>query len=66
MSKKGFKPVKSSDRDRTGEHYWMCPNCKNRVGGFIITGGRDDDWGYKEDKFCSECGTKINWSLHSK
>jgi hypothetical protein len=62
--KKALKPIKSLDRERsTGEHYWMCPNCKNRVGGFYITGGGYNDWGYKEDKFCSECGTKIKWSL---
>lgn len=61
MLKKGIRPIKSNDRDVTGEHYWMCPKCKNRVGGFIITGKGYDDCGYKEDKFCSECGTKIDW-----
>lgn len=62
-AKKGLKPVKSNDRDRTGEHYWLCPNCNSRVGGYIITGGGYDDWSYEEDKFCRECGTKINWKL---
>ena len=62
MHKRGLKPIKSSDRDRSLEHYWLCPNCKNRVGGYIITGGGDNDWGYEQDKFCSECGTKIDWT----
>lgn len=60
---KGVKPIKSVNRDNTGEHYWSCPNCKTRVGGFIITGKGEDDWGYEEDKFCKECGAKINWNL---
>ena len=56
------KPVKSDERDNTGDYYWKCPTCGNRVGGYIITGKGIDDWGYKQDKFCCECGTKINWS----
>ena len=60
-TKKGFKPVKSNSRDRTGEYYWLCPNCDGRVGGYIITGGGADDWGYEKDKFCRNCGTKIDW-----
>ena len=60
---KGLKPTKSTNRDFTGEYYWMCPNCKERVGGYVITGREHDDWFYEEDKFCRECGTKINWSL---
>jgi len=64
MDKKELKTIKSADRERsTGEYYWMCPICNNRVGGYIITGSGDNDWGYKEDKFCSECGTKIKWPL---
>lgn len=62
MDKKGLKPIKSPDREySTGEHYWMCPKCQNRVGGFYIIGRGLDGWGYKEDKFCSECGIKIKW-----
>lgn len=61
MFQKSLKPIRSADRDRSGEHYWLCPNCKTRVGGYIITGGGCDDWHYEKDKFCSECGTKIDW-----
>jgi hypothetical protein len=56
------KPVKSDERDNTGEYYWMCPSCGNKVGGYIITGSGSEDWSCKKDKFCSECGTKIDWS----
>ena len=58
---KGHNPIRSSERDRTGEYYWLCPKCNHRVGGYIITGSGDDDWGYEEYKFCRECGTEINW-----
>lgn len=58
---KSFKPLKSTDRDRSGEHYWVCPCCQTRVGGYVITGSGPDDWSYEKDKFCKECGTKINW-----
>ena len=62
MAKQGLRPIKSPDRERsTGEHYWMCPKCRTWVGGYIITGGGCDDWRYKKDKFCSECGTQIDW-----
>lgn len=67
MREQGVKPIKIPDRDRTGEHYWMCPHCKNRVGGYLITGSGEDDWSYHEDKFCKECGAKIDWkSNHIK
>lgn len=62
MTDKGLAPVKSTDRDRTGEHYWLCPSCCGRVGGYVITGSGDDDWGYEKNKFCKECGTKIDWN----
>ena len=65
--KNGLRPIKTVGRERsTGEHYWICPNCNNSVGGYVITGGGDDDWSYEEDKFCRECGTKINWNKHIK
>ena len=57
-----FKPLKSADRDRSGEHYWMCPHCKTRVGGYVVTGNGPDDWCYEKDKFCKECGTQIDWT----
>ena len=57
MCIKKIKPIKSSDRDERGEHYWICPNCKSRVGGFNINGS------YEENKFCNGCGVKLNWKL---
>ena len=61
MNKKGIKPIKSNDRNLTGEHYWMCPNCKTWVGGFVFTGMEYNDHRYHEDKHCNKCNTKINW-----
>jgi hypothetical protein len=61
MSEKGLRPIKSPDRNSTGEHYWMCPKCNNWVGGFVITGMVYDNTRYHEDKFCQKCDTKINW-----
>lgn len=43
-------------------HYFGCPVCGSEVGGFVITGSGDDDWSTHQDKFCSECGQKIDWS----
>ena len=42
------KPIKSKERDNTGELYWMCPNCRNKVGGYEIYGSGENDWGYKK------------------
>ena len=59
--KKGLRPIKSPDRNRTGEHYWMCPKCRTWVGGFVITGMTYNYMPYHEDKYCNRCDTKINW-----
>ena len=59
--KKGLRPIKSPDRNGTGEHYWMCPKCGTWVGGFVITGMPYNYMPYHEDKFCSKCDTKIKW-----
>ncbi len=42
-------------------HYFGCPKCGFEVGGFVITGGGTNDWHTHTDKFCSECGQKIDW-----
>ena len=60
---KYLKPIKSHDRDSSGEHCWLCPNCNNRVGGYVITGNGYNDWSYEKDKFCSQCGTKLDWRI---
>lgn len=54
-------PIRSKDRDNTGEFYWKCPACGGRVGGYIITGSGPDDWSYEKDNFCHSCGQKIDW-----
>lgn len=41
--------------------FFGCPRCGTKVGGYIITGGGENDWGTHEDKFCRKCGQKINW-----
>ena len=43
-------------------HHFACPVCKNKVGGFLATGGGEDDWTTHQDKFCCECGQAIDWS----
>lgn len=63
MNKKGVRPIKSNDRNSTGEHYWMCQKCNTWVGGFVMTGMAYNDMRYHEDKYCSKCDTKINWKL---
>jgi hypothetical protein len=43
-------------------HYFGCPVCGTEVGGFVTTGSGTNDWSTHQDKFCKECGQKINWS----
>ena len=65
MSVKGLSPVlcKTDMGSRyIHHHYFGCPICGNKVGGFLITGSGEDDCSTHEDKFCDECGQKINWS----
>lgn len=42
--------------------YFVCPICDWEVGGYVITGPGDDDWDTHMDKFCCQCGQKIDWS----
>ena len=63
--KKSLEPIRSEDRDNSGEKYWKCPQCGERVGGYVITGPSEDDWSYKEQGFCSKCGQEIDWSKNS-
>lgn len=53
------KPIKKEE-DFEGESF-LCPNCKTKVGGYYITGCGENDWCYTKDKFCKNCGMKINW-----
>ena len=41
--------------------FFGCPRCGKEVGGYVITGDGPDDWSTHKDKFCSECGQKIDW-----
>lgn len=41
--------------------FFGCPRCAKEVGGYVITGDGPDDWSTHKDKFCSECGQKIDW-----
>lgn len=60
---KGAAPVLcNAGSNSIHHHYFGCPVCGSDVGGFTITGDSEDDWGTHEDKFCSECGQKIDWS----
>ncbi len=50
---KGKKPIKKYAGDKIKLPFFLCPRCKNEVGSY--------EFAYF-DKFCSECGQKINWS----
>ena len=43
-------------------HHFGCPICGHKVGGFLATGGGQEDWTTHRDKFCGECGQQIDWS----
>lgn len=63
MRDKGVIPVlRKTGSDAIHHHYFGCPVCGSEVGGFVITGSGDDDWSTHQDKFCSECGQRIDWS----
>ncbi len=57
MGKKN-KPIRKIDG---GDYDYHCPACDEKVGGYEITGGGDNDWGYIKHKFCPKCGEKIDW-----
>ena len=59
---KGQSPVLcNAGSNAAHHHYFGCPICGNKVGGFIITGSGENDWRTHQDNFCSICGQKINW-----
>lgn len=59
----GLAPVLcNSGSGAIHHHHFGCPICGNKVGGFLSTGNGADDWGTHQDKFCSECGQKIDWN----
>ena len=60
---KGISPVLyNAGSNAIHHHYFGCPICGNKVGGFLSTGNSENDWSVHKDKFCSECGQKIDWS----
>ena len=63
MENIGLSPVLyNAGSNKIHHHFFGCPICGNEVGGFTITGSGANDWGTHKDKFCSECGQKINWT----
>ena len=61
--KNGLAPVLcNSGSGAIHHHHFGCPICGNKVGGFLSTGNGTDDWGTHQDKFCSECGQRIDWN----
>lgn len=59
----GLSPVLcNAGSNAVHHHFFGCPVCGAEVGGFIITGMGADDWSTHQDKFCKECGQKIDWS----
>lgn len=62
----GKKPIEKHKMTWYGTEYpeahFVCPTCGRWVGGYTITGGGENDWGYEKNKFCRECGQKIDWS----
>lgn len=62
MNNKGLSPIlRDAGTHAVHHHHFVCPSCGFEVGGFTITGRGEDDWGTHTDKFCSECGQKIDW-----
>lgn len=62
MNSKGLTPVLcNAGSNAVHHHYFGCPRCGSKVGGFTIIGNGENDWGTHKDKFCSECGQKIDW-----
>ena len=62
MENKGRTPILcNAGSNAIHHHYFGCPVCGSEVGGFIITGTGDDDWSTHQDKFCKECGQKMDW-----
>ena len=51
INSKGKRPKYIESRDKYDEGYWECPDCGNAVGYYDI-----------REHYCSECGTKIDWS----
>lgn len=61
--KKGLSPVLcKSGNYSIHHHHFGCPICGHEVGGFLAIGSGQDDWTTHKDKYCSECGQKIDWS----
>ena len=61
-SQKGLAPILCESHSGIHHHHFACPICKNKVGGFYMVGNGENDWRTHQDKFCSECGQKIDWS----
>lgn len=47
---------------------YICPKCKTKVGYIISTGNiihtnqeSYEDWHFKKNKFCPECGIRLDW-----
>lgn len=63
MANNGLSPVLcNAGSNAVHHHYFGCPVCGAEVGGFIITGNGEDDWSTHTDKFCKECGQRIDWN----
>lgn len=60
-SRKTNQPIICHD-GITHPKFFGCPRCGNEVGGYVITGDGPDDWSTHRDKFCSECGHRIDWN----
>lgn len=46
------------------KRYYACPICEKPVGGYVTTGGGEDDWSVFMHNYCPECGQKIAWKGH--
>jgi DNA-directed RNA polymerase subunit RPC12/RpoP len=56
------KPVLSpSPGSAVHHHYFACPSCGHKVGGFIIIGEGENDWTTHKDNYCPNCGHRIIW-----
>lgn len=51
MGRSGRKPIYKKPTDKYEDGSWICPRCGGTVGFYDMA-----------DKYCSECGQKIDWS----
>lgn len=42
-------------------HGYACVKCGATVGDYEITGSGENDWRFRKENFCHNCGEKVDW-----